>query len=307
MVLFNKETLEYIELEGKDVRCIEGEQLDGMDAIHTFQLWHTSVVLVPHPGCSNKSYGNRIAYGYFHSVKNITIFDSNLEELPSLHNASRLVSVNLQQNRITSFDESKIPKLNTLYALKLYDNNIMDFPDLMSLGHNSSLTILELSENRISSIPCFPDELKLYNLVKLVINKNHINHICNLNFAPNIIYLDLTNNNLSGNIFMDSTNFSLPNQHTISTNFNKTDLISDFDLRIIPNCKNLEMKKNKIKQFPNIQPVANTAVNVDLRDNFIPNVQCVALDKLEQMMALHLDDNNINYIVYMPSVVHLIT
>ena len=292
----SKATLLHVELGGKTVRCIEKDHLDGMNAIHTFKLWHTSVVLLPHNGCSNKSYENQTEQGYFHSLQNITIYDSNLEQFPSLHNSSRLISVELRHNKIKSVDESGIPELNTLYVLRLQQNHVTHFPNLTALGHNNSLTILELNYNRIPSIPCFPSELKLYNLVTLVITNNLISHICNINFAPNIKHLDLTNNALIGNLIVDSLNVPLLNLDTIMTRRNNIDQIKDSDLRVIPNCRMLWMEQNNIKQFPNIKLVASNAVLIDLRMNLIPDVPCSALQNMEELATLHLNHNSIRYI-----------
>ena len=305
----NKAVMDYIELGGKSMDCIDEEQLHGMNAVRTFRLSQTSVVLVPHPGCSNKSFENGTAHGYFKSLKSILIEDSNLEKLPSLQCASKLVSMYLRRNRIRMVDDAQIHGLPALYDWKLSHNNITYFPNLTFFGSNNSLTILELHENKIPSIPCFPDEIKLYNLVRIILHDNIINYICNINFAPNIEYIDLTRNAITGNIFKGFTTPQL-NLHSISTRFNNLDIINDSDLRYIQNCQVLRMEHNKIKQFPTVKLIATSAVHIDLRENLIPDVPCDTLDEMEKLTALYLDDNTITYmcpllLTFAPKLSHL--
>ena len=306
----SKSMLETIHIEGKSLRCIEEEHLDGMTAVTTFKLWHTSVDLLPHPGCSNTSYENRTANGYFQSLQNISIYQSKLEHIPSLHRASQLFSMRLRYNSISMINGSEIPELRHLYEWNLYYGKILHFPNLTILGYDSSLTMLQLSKNKISSIPCFHDNFKLYNLAKIVIHHNLINYICNMDFAPNIKSLDLTYNLLIGKFFVQPSNGPLHNLHTISARFNNIDQIYDSDFLVIQSCQELHMGWNGINQFPNIKLIASTAINIELLHNVIPDVPCNALDNMGELATLHLDDNIISFVCPLllnlaPKLIHL--
>ena len=292
----SKATLKLIIIEGRAVHCIQEEYLDGMNAVKTFKLWHTSVVQLPHPGCSNTSYENRTARGYFESLQNISIFMSNLEKLPSFHHSPQLFSMKIQYHRINTINDSEIPELKSLYEWNLYHGKLLHFPNLTSLGYNNSLVILQLGRNKISSVPCFPDSFKMNNLARIVLHYNRISYICSMDFAPNVITLNLTGNLLIGNIFVGSTNVPLYNLHTISARLNNMEQINDSGLHVIQSCQVLQMGGNKIKQFPNIKLIASTAVHIELLSNLIPDMPCAALAYMVHLVTLHLDNNIVSHI-----------
>ena len=306
----SKSALIKIHIEGKSVRCIDEEHLDGMNAVKTFKLQHTSVDLLPHPGCSDTSYQNRTVHGYFQSLQNISIYQSKLKNIPSLHRASQLFSMRLRYHTISMINDSEIPQLRHLYEWNLYYGKILHFPNLTSLGYDSSLTVLHLSKNKISSIPCFHDNFKLHNLAEIVLHHNLIDYICNMDFAPNIKSLDLTYNLLIGKFFVQPSNGPLHDLHTISARFNNIDQIYDSDFLVIQSCQELQMGWNRINQFPNIKLIASTAVNIELRHSLIPDVPCNALDTMGELATLHLDDNIISFICPLllnlaPKLIHL--
>ena len=267
-----------------------------MNAIKIVKLWRTSIVQLPHPGCSRESNGSRTVHGYFQSLQNISIINSKMEKLPSFHHASQLVSMVIKHHRISTVSESEIQDLKALYEWNLYHGDLLHFPNLTSLGYNNRLAVLQLGKNKISSIPCLPDNFKMYNLSEIVLHHNHIRYICNMNFAPNIKSLNLTDNLLIGKLFVESINVPFHNLHTISTRFNNIDVISDSDLHAIRSCQVLQMGENKIKRFPNIKLVASTAVDIELLNNCISDVPCTALDNMDRLLTFHLDDNIINHI-----------
>ena len=102
-----------------------------------------------------------------------------------------------------------------------------------------------------------------------------------MNFAPNIKVMYLSGNPLFGIVFMESTNVPLLSLHNVSMRFNDIDLVSDAALRIIGNCRVLQMDENTIKTFPIIKLIASSAVRVELHKNLIPDVPCTALDTIE--------------------------
>ena len=296
MFYSSKANLLYVDLGGRAINCIEEADLDGMTAVRNFRLWHTSIIRFPHPGCFNKSYENGTVRGYFQSLINFTIHNSNLERLPSLHNASKLERIFLHYNKITTTDDSDMPGLNSLYEWRIWRDKLTHFPNLTTLGYNSSLTILQFSENKIVTVPCFPYRFKIPNLLYIYLQHNRINYICNMNFAPNIKAVYVTGNLLLGTAFLESTNIPLLSLHNVSSNFNSINLISDSALSIIRNCQVLHMEENKIKLFPNIKLIRSSVVRVELHKNSIPDVPCTALDTMEKLVTLHLEDNMISFV-----------
>ena len=292
----SKTTLQHLEIGGRGIRCIDESHLDGLNILHTFKLWHASIDRLPDPGCSHEVAGNHTRHGYFKSLLHMMIYRCNLKEFPSLHTAVQLVSLNMVYNRISRIHDAEIPAINALSDLRLYRDRLLHFPNLTLLGDNSSLTILWLSENKISSVPCFPDTFKMLKLAKIYLYTNNINYICNMNFAPNIQYIYLNKNPLIGVLFMESTTVPLPNLYNISIQYNNIDFISDSALRVIPNCRLLQMDANNIISFPNIKLLSSSVIYVELHDNMIPDVPCTALDVMEKLLTLHLNDNLISYV-----------
>ena len=264
-----KSTLENVSLYGWVIHCIDETRLAVMSTVRTFTLRWTFIALLPHSGCSNDPSPNRTLLRYFKSLRNITVYSSKLERLPSLHSSPQLVSMILHRNHTNIVDEVDIPQFNTFYEWKLYRGRLSHFPKLTSLGDNNSLTILRLSENRISSIPCFPNKFKLNYLASVNLNSNEIIYICNPNLAPNITFIYLNENPLIGITFMDSTNVPLLNLYHFMMRFNNVDLISDAALSIIPNRRALQMDENNIRIFSNIKPVVSR-VPIQYTDDILP-------------------------------------
>ena len=80
----SKLTLEYLELGGIAVHCIDDVWLDGMANLQNFRLIDTSIDLLPNSRCSNNTYENRTVLGYFRSLHFLHIKESNLIQFPDL-------------------------------------------------------------------------------------------------------------------------------------------------------------------------------------------------------------------------------
>ena len=240
-------TLLYVDLGGRAIHCIEEALLDGMTAVRYFRLWHTSIVRFPHPGCSNRTYENGTVNGYFQSLINFTIDNSNLKELPSFSNVPQLERLILHYNKLTTFHDADMSKLNSIYQWQIWRDSLTIFPNLTFLGANSSLTIFQLTENGIATVPCFPGGFTMHNLTHIDLQNNRIDYICNLNFAPNINALYLTGNLLVGMVFMESITVTLLSLHSFSMRFSDIDHVSDSALNVIQNCRVLQMDQSKIR------------------------------------------------------------
>ena len=184
----------------------------------------------------------------------------------------------------------------SLINLEIQYSKLTHFPNLTSLGNESSLTYLRLRENKISFVPCYPDKFKLYDLVFVDLHTNQVSHICNLNFAPNIKYLLLTKNLIADFMFIENTTRPLTNMYYIEIEWISIGFLNDSALRVIPNCGQVRLGWDRIKVFPNIKLIADGVEHIALQGNLISNVPCIALDKMEKLNHLNLDANIITYV-----------
>ena len=126
--LLSKASLLRVELGGKPISCIDEAWLDGMNKVHTFILSQTSVEVFPSPECSNSTYKNHTAVGYFKSLQTLVINNALLLHLPNLTalgSDSSLVTLQLRSNNIPlvpCFPDTF--KLNNLVNLDLLSNKI---------------------------------------------------------------------------------------------------------------------------------------------------------------------------------------
>ena len=168
---------------------------------------------------------------------------------------------------------------------------LIQFPNLTLYGYNASLYYLQIKESKISSLPCFPDNFKLYSLFKIDLTENQISHICNMNFAPNIRTLLLSQNPLFDTLFIELTNIPLSNLYHIEIESIGMESLSDSVLRATENVRELKCGSNMINLFPNIKYISRSVVHIELHDNVIPNVPCTTLDIRQKLTSLNLVDN----------------
>ena len=293
----SKDTLRKVLLTGEDMICIDSAHLDGMNAVKEFELERsTSILRLPDPGCSGSSTENITSRGYFKSLTYMKIRYSKLEKFPSLHHAIKLETLIMALTRIATIDASDIQQLNNLRRWELEKSRLNHFPNITALGNGSKLATLRLSNNHISSIPCFPHNFKSNHLTTIDLNGNRIDYICNLNFAPNISNLYLKKNRITADLFLASTTTPLLRLTDVIMQKNKIEAFSDSSLLIVPNCRNFKIEGNNLSILPNIKLIASTVVNVLLRSNLIPELPCSTLGRTEQMVTLELSDNQITYV-----------
>jgi|GEM_PF-2666697 len=89
---------------------------------------------------------------YFH-VTELKLSNKNIYGLlPNLSALTKLASLGLSQNKITSVDDAKLGNLSALGTLNLSVNSLAAFPAITS-GQFPSLTTLILSNNQLTSLP----------------------------------------------------------------------------------------------------------------------------------------------------------
>ena len=184
----------------------------------------------------------------------------------------------------------------SLRTMVIHNSPLIQFPNLTSYGNNASLYHLEIQKSRISSVPCFPDNFILYDLFTINLIENQINHICSMNFAPNIRNLLLSQNPLFDTLFAEPTNIQLSSLHRIEIESISMESLSDSVLSVVQNCGELISGSNKINLFPNIKLISQSVVDIDLHANLIPDIPCAALDKMENLTSLSVVDNVITFV-----------
>ncbi len=93
-----------------------------------------------------------------------------LEIVPEdLGNLTKLETLSLQGNRLTSIPPSVIPKLKNLTSLSLNNNKLRNFP--VEICQLAKLDAVDLSSNLIEIVPDSVDSLKV---IELNLNKNRL-------------------------------------------------------------------------------------------------------------------------------------
>ena len=117
-----------------------------------------------------------ISFSNFNHLEYINLSETSITDINRLCNSSpNLKILNLSYNpNITNFDELKNAVFTNLIELNLSNNNIDDLDKIKMKEYPfDDLSILDLSNNKISHIFCFGDKFK--KLTKLNLENNNIN------------------------------------------------------------------------------------------------------------------------------------
>ena len=196
----------------------------------------------------------------------------------------------------TNENRTLLNYFHSLHTMEIYNSPLIQFPSLTSYGYNASLYKLYIRKSKISSVPCFPENFKLYKLFIIDLADNLIKHICSLNFAPNVKYVWLSHNPLLDTLFRAPTDLPLLNLYHIEIESIIMGSLNDAVLRVIQNCGVLKSGSNEMYHFPNIKLIAKSVIYIEFHTNRIPNVPCAALGKMEKLEYINLDINVINYV-----------
>lgn len=200
------------------------------------------------------------------SATNLTRLDLNANKLSSI-DISKLTNLNyfiISANKIANLDTSKNTKLEYLYSSGNQLTNV-------NLSNNTALKALDLYANNISSI----DLSKLTNLTYLNISSNKLSNL-NLSGLSNLTEIYASSNNLSSlNLGNQSklekinavlNNFDLYNitdKSKITYMGLENDWLNNTDLSAYPNLKNLDIAYYKVV------PVYGSSISVN---EFMTNV-----------------------------------
>ena len=118
-------------------------------------------------------------------LKELTLFDCNIETLDFLSHISSLEVLSAKDNYLKSFN---LKNTKNLYYLNLNRNNITNIDNI---GGAINLTGLELTSNNLSDITSLKN---LKNLTLLNINHNHITDVCSLTSNKKLERVNITDN-----------------------------------------------------------------------------------------------------------------
>lgn len=190
-------------------------------------------------------------------ANNIILSFNNYNEIPisitsTLTKLHSLKCLDLSYNKIEQIPD-EIIQINSLKKLKLFRNKISSIPKIL----NENLTTVDIGYNSIQEIPSnFPNLISFHadrnlikslntsfnNITKLCLSKNQISSISKNLFFPELLILDLSNNEIK----------ELPNFEAFS-----------------PKLKTLDASFNSIQSFP---IVPKSTINVFLHHNSIENI-----------------------------------
>eukprot|EP00122_Pirum_gemmata_P019785 Pgem_evm1s18513 len=241
---------------------------------------------------------------------------NNLKDLPSdIAEMTKLVSLSVDGNRITSLTSASFTKCTSLLELNLGNNRIEHvhndtFRSLkklmrLSLSFNlltavpnlrstSYLTWVLLNNNQIRIIGDSSFE-KLFRLSWLHLGFNSITQISSLSFRDNGVLqtLYLTKNLLSEL----PTDINLPNLKYFFINANKISEIEEQQFANMPSLETLSLSNNSIGEIPKkaFIPLKNTAKEIFLYQNLLNEIP-EGISYLKSLRKLDISNNKITNI-----------
>lgn len=189
----------------------------------------------------------------------------------NLRRFTRVESLCLRQNLLTSMSGVKHLPVDTMEELDLYDNRINHISK--SVSHLVNLTTLDLSFNKIKNIKHLEPLTKLENLYFV---QNKIKEIKNLSTLINLKNLELGGN--------------------------KIEQINEDSLSSLVNLEKLWLGKNRISRFQYLDNLTNLKI-LSIQLNRLTKIE--GLDKLVSLEELYLSHNGISEIENLDNLVNL--
>ncbi|XP_015255619.1 PREDICTED: leucine-rich repeats and immunoglobulin-like domains protein 3 [Cyprinodon variegatus] len=244
---------------------------------------------------------------------------NKLEAIPDLGpHASNITTLILANNRIGGISEEQLRSFSSLQTLDFSNNKIVEikmdsFPALplrnlflcnnrissLELGWAANLAgtlqVLELSHNRISSIPA--RLFQLPNLQHLDLSRNQIRRVEGLTFQdlPTLRSLKLQRNRLSG--LMDGAFFGLSNMEVLQLGFNNLTEVSKGWLYGLEALQQLHLEHNAISRIqPDTWRCCQKLSKLDLSSNHLSRLEESSFDGLSLLDQLHVGNNRVSFI-----------
>jgi hypothetical protein len=238
----------------------------------------------------------------FSNITQLSLINSYLTEMPDLYsNNNQLIILHLDNNQIQLIDRNYLTieylylTSNHIYALHLTN---LSYPKLkyLDLSHNP---IEHITEN-FFSYQQFPQLkiLKLTNTLKHInpyLIDNRLISFSSLKYL-NEIYLD--ENDFEEFICSKNTShiqWNLPlNIKKISFGKNKLNSFDEFCFLQILNLTELNLHKNYLKNFSNLNFIFPYLSKIELDSNLFTNIPSNFLQSSKQLIELNLSANQLN-------------
>uniref|UniRef100_A0A0N5ATT8 LRRCT domain-containing protein n=1 Tax=Syphacia muris TaxID=451379 RepID=A0A0N5ATT8_9BILA len=262
------------------------------------------------------------------TLEDINLSNNNITTIPQFGNLPKLISLELNNNKLTDIPENCFNGTTSLRSLKVKANKICNLSritlnevkeklETLDLSHNCferipaqnlrnslSLQYLDLSGNLISEIANF-ELMNLPQLLELNIRDNRLEKISQMAFmnVPNLQYIYLSNNLLSiiesPRIFqvfkqlqvLDLSENKLGKRLLIK-NQRKSSFLQIPIIKDLPNIREIRGDKNYFQRIDTLTFSANPKLQlISLQNNNISSIAKNSFDALEQLSVLLLNNN----------------
>ncbi|XP_016101103.1 leucine-rich repeats and immunoglobulin-like domains protein 3 [Sinocyclocheilus grahami] len=252
-------------------------------------------------------------------LSEIKLSNNEFESIPDLGpNAGNLSSLILANNRISRISAEQLSSLVALETLDLSNNNIMEvragaFPPLplknllmnnnriSTLEHgcfsnlSSSLLVLKLNKNRLSSIP--PKIFPLPHLQHLELSRNRVRRIEGLTFQGlhGLRSLKIQRNGVTR--LMDGAFWGLNNMEVLQLEYNNLTEVSKGWLYGLLTLQQLHLSHNTISRIkPDAWEFCQKLAELDLSWNQLSRLEESSFVGLGVLEQLHIGNNRISFI-----------
>jgi adenylate cyclase len=212
-------------------------------------------------------------------------------EHAGLHEISTLVSLKVQNNRLTTLPAS-FSELKSLKYLNISNNKFVEFPTVICSIHN--LVDLDVSFNEINALPS--ELCKLASLERLVAVGNSLVTFPNsFSSLASLRELDVRRNSLTN---LNAV-YTLPNLAILQADHNNLVVL---DAQLGPKVREFGMPHNSITRFT-LAPLSTnaTAYSLSVLDLSYAKLSTLADDALAQLVNLQTLNLNYNKFVRLPS------
>lgn len=226
----------------------------------------------------------------FNTLERLTMNNNKLTEVPkTLSNMSVLRTLTMENNRIVNV--TWLPNTGTLIFLSLASNNIAD-GDMVSNALKSyagSLTVLHLSDNKLTYIPDFSF---LTRVLQFNFTKNQFFDPFSGTLPPYVNNIDLGHNVFS---LIPRLFWSLNSVSDLVMPFNEVSMLDE--MRIPPWTNSMNLNFNLITELTDTSFPTNSSLQfVRLNNNPISKISSQAFTDLPRLVELDLQNTKLTRI-----------
>lgn len=238
------------------------------------------------------------------SLKELKFCSNEASRLPpSFSLASKLIIMDISNNRLDQLDHAQLERLESLSALSAANNRLSDLPS--SFINLKSLRRLIMSSNSLDKLP--EAVLGMEALTDLDISFNQISNFSDIGRLQQLARLYATNNKLSGSL--DATMSSLTNLEELDVRFNTIDnidvcskmprlevlaaghnMITSFD-GSLPKMRSLTLDHNPITKF-GLQAASPSIHTLDLASAKLAHLPDELFQMISSLVSLNINKNH---------------